>query len=97
MRSIFDWSYPPGAASDPNAPWNQEDPPCEVCGSYIDSCVCPECTVCGSVGDPRCTTQHGQALTEAQKASMEAAKRRDEEEEARLLEAYKELMNIPEE
>ncbi len=26
-RNIFGWSYPPGAANDPNAPWNQEEVP----------------------------------------------------------------------
>jgi len=33
-RSVFGWDYPPGAANDPNAPWNQEDPPeeCPMCG-----------------------------------------------------------------
>lgn len=31
---IFGWDYPPGAEHDPNAPYNQEDPPdkCPVCG-----------------------------------------------------------------
>jgi hypothetical protein len=24
-RNPFGWSYPPGAANDPNAPWNQDD------------------------------------------------------------------------
>lgn len=26
-RSVFGWHYPPGAESDPRAPWNQEDEP----------------------------------------------------------------------
>jgi hypothetical protein len=31
-RSIFGWSYPPGAENDPNAPYNQPDPvPCKRC------------------------------------------------------------------
>lgn len=55
MRSVFGWSYPPGAANDPSAPWNQEDGPCDVCGLSIDNgCVCKECPLCGSVGDPYC-------------------------------------------
>lgn len=55
MRSMFGWSYPPGAASDPLAPYNQVDCDCEVCGVDADSCTCPECGVCGAYGDPECT------------------------------------------
>lgn len=52
---IFGWSYPPGAANDPNAPYNQTEGPCEVCGQDIyGDCVCPECPVCGATGDPAC-------------------------------------------
>jgi|SRR6516225_285799 hypothetical protein len=58
-RSIFGWSYPPGAANDPNAPWNQDDGPCAVCGKDMDHCVCPECKVCGSCGDPNCYKREG--------------------------------------
>lgn len=50
----FGWWYPPGAANDPNAPYNQEDPPCEVCGNEINECFCPECPTCGCYGDPAC-------------------------------------------
>ena len=32
---IFGWSYPPGAAGDPTAPYNQEYY-CEVCGQHED-------------------------------------------------------------
>lgn len=28
---IFGWSYPPGAANDPNAPYNQTDVPLDLC------------------------------------------------------------------
>lgn len=53
--SKFGWSYPPGAANDPNAPYNQnDDGPCEVCGQSYDDCICPECTTCGQIGDPAC-------------------------------------------
>lgn len=52
---IFGWSYPPGAANDPNAPYNQtDDGPCDVCGQSLDHCICPECSVCFGVGDPKC-------------------------------------------
>ena len=57
----FGWSYPAGAADDANAPYNQDDPPCEVCGKWLDDpaihegcCDCPECPKCGEVGNPEC-------------------------------------------
>lgn len=56
MSRLFGWSYPPGAASDPNAPYNQNGPYiCEVClcDAEVD-CRCPECPECGEVGNPRC-------------------------------------------
>ena len=52
--SIFGWSYPPGAATDPSAPYNQIDEPCGVCGQWESECVCPECPTCGAIGDPLC-------------------------------------------
>ena len=57
MSGVFGWSYPPGAADDPNAPFNQDDPPCEVCGKFLDgddSCDCQECPKCGRKGDAEC-------------------------------------------
>ena len=52
---IFGWSYPPGAANDPNAPYNQiYDHPCQVCGQFESHCICPECPVCEAIGDPTC-------------------------------------------
>jgi len=61
MRHVFGWDYPPGAAGDPSAPWNQDsdEPPCAVCDRPLDECLCPECPVCGAVGDPACVEQHG--------------------------------------
>jgi len=64
--SKFGWSYPPGAASDPLAPWNQEEGPCEVCGRGMDDCICPACHVCGTHGDPACYEYHGMIRTAAQ-------------------------------
>jgi len=65
---IFGWSYPPGAANDPSAPYNQETPPCEVCGHNEFDCICPECPVCETSGDPHCyeTGGHGLQRTQAQ-------------------------------
>ena len=57
-RSPFGWSYPAGAESDPNAPWNQDDMPtdyCEACDTNghpktemyalgrVSEQWCPEC------------------------------------------------------
>ena len=54
-RNVFGWSYPPGAAGDPNAPWNQTDEgPCAVCANGVEDCCCPECPVCGEQGNPKC-------------------------------------------
>lgn len=83
MRSIFGWSYPPGAANDPNAPWNQEDPPCDVCGMDCYSCVCPECHICGVSGDPLCYEYHGLVRSQAQIDGMAAL----EEQERQRAEA----------
>jgi len=53
--SKFGWSYPPGAADDPYAPYNQSDPPCLVCEKEPDGCACPKCPECGEHGNPNCT------------------------------------------
>lgn len=53
-HSIFGWSYPPGC----NGPPDPEHP-CGVCGKVIDNCICPECSECGSQGDPKCYESHG--------------------------------------
>lgn len=72
-RSVFGWSYPPGAASDPNAPYNQTDGLCAVCCRDEVDCVCPECPECGASGDPNCYMSkmnpfngHGMKLTREQ-------------------------------
>ena len=52
--SLFGWSYPAGAENDPNAPWNQPDPQCEVCGEWCGDCQCPECPKCGEAGNLKC-------------------------------------------
>lgn len=35
--------------------------PCEVCGLDPLQCECPECAVCGVIGDPDCYDYHGLA------------------------------------
>jgi len=54
--------------------------PCEICGNYIDDCICPECPICGGVGDPNCYKKHGLIVSEEQKKSLAKRKKLDEEE-----------------
>jgi len=74
-RSIFGWSYPPGAANDPNAPYNQVDPPCAVCGNFEEGCICPECPSCGDIGNPYCYDHHGMERSAEQVESLKAAEK----------------------
>jgi hypothetical protein len=90
---MFGWSYPPGAANDPNAPWNQEEGPCAVCCRIDYDCICPECPTCHHIGDLTCYVEgpnkHFMKMTieqaaSRQKARIEALKERLNEEEGML-------------
>ena len=91
MSNIFGWSYPAGAENDPNAPWNQEEGPCEICGRFSVDCICPECPTCECVGDPTCYKEHGLVRTKEQIDSLANAESqweqeaREDEEYARSL------------
>jgi hypothetical protein len=65
---IFGWSYPAGCSGPP-----YDDIPelCEVCGLNPDRCTCPECPVCGMVGDPDCQADHGLVVTTGARPSAE--------------------------
>lgn len=54
--------YPPGCSGTPF----DEPCYCELCGLPEEKCICPECPVCGSVGDPDCYKEHGMVLTQEQ-------------------------------
>ena len=73
-RSFFGWSLPPGCTHRMIEDQCSEGP-CEVCGNHIDACICPECGVCGSVGDPKCYgfTAHGLERTPEQIESRRVA------------------------
>jgi hypothetical protein len=80
MRSVFGWSLPPGVTN--RMIDEQMSGPCAVCGASEDDCVCPECHVCGTVGDPKCYAEdgHGLVLTceqivSAKEAASAAAKK----------------------
>ena len=36
------------------------------CGQWENDCVCPECPVCSSFGDPECYEKHGLVRTQQQ-------------------------------
>jgi hypothetical protein len=45
------------------------DRPCDMCGAANpDDCVCPECPVCQTLGDPKCYQHHGLRLNKKQVA-----------------------------
>ena len=69
----FGWSYPPGAALDPFAPYNQVDGPCAICGKSEDACICPECPVCHTNGADWCYRDHGLVRSPEQIASLAEA------------------------
>ena len=56
------------------------EPPCGVCGKSADNCICPECPVCQTQGDPRCYDEHGLIRAAEQvisKQEHDAAQRAD--------------------
>jgi len=55
------------------------DAPCAVCGCAEAECVCPECSHCGTVGDPRCYDEHGMEHTPEQLEMARLNARTDEE------------------
>ena len=74
---IFGWDYPAGCSS---TPFDEPDPPCAICGEDIEVCSCPECPICGDIGNPRCYLDHGMRRTELQKFTLECAERQWEED-----------------
>jgi hypothetical protein len=69
------FNLPPGCGTLPG----EVEYPCEVCGKMPDDCICPECPVCHSQGDPNCYSKHGLELTLAQFESKVAADRAEDE------------------
>jgi hypothetical protein len=71
------FNLPPGC-SVRDIPGNDYDPPCDVCGQ---DCICPECPICGTAGDPGCYEQHGMTRTQEQidgLAALEAQRAADD-------------------
>jgi len=77
--------------------------PCLCCGNEEwESCMCPECGVCGAHGDEKCYKDHGlvyqqwqldgiKAMNERNAAAYEEDVRRAEEEQ-KLFEEYNEMV-----
>lgn len=74
-RNIFGWSLPPGVSTRDIDP---PEAPCSVCGEFEDSCICPECPICHSFGDPLCYRKpdgHGLTASEEQRFSLACRER----------------------
>jgi len=81
MSGKFGWSLPPGVSY---ADIDPKEGPCDVCGLSVDECICPECPVCGGVGDPKCYETHELVRTPKQisgRAALEDLWRREREAE----------------
>jgi hypothetical protein len=76
-RGIFGWSLPPGCSHQDIEEAAGVDLPCEVCGKAVDDCTCPECKVCGCIGDPSCYHSHGLTRTQEQIDSLAAQLKED--------------------
>lgn len=63
---IFGWDLPPGCHKLPY----DDDYLCEVCGLDVNKCICPECTICGEVGNKDCYDKHGLVRTSEQIESL---------------------------
>jgi hypothetical protein len=72
MRNgLFGWNLPPGCSLR-DVESLSCDSPCDVCGLMSDDCICPECPVCQSIGDPKCYDAHGLQRSMAQITSLTA-------------------------
>lgn len=74
--SKFGWSLPAGCDVLPG----EETGYCEVCGKTEYTCVCPECVICGEVGNKKCYEEHGMVVTEEQILSLQEEKQKYLEE-----------------
>jgi hypothetical protein len=79
----FGWSLPPGVTNRMIEEACGSDGQCEICGKHVDSCICPECPVCKTAGDPNCYVNHTMVRSQEQIDSKAAVDKAIAEEEAR--------------
>jgi hypothetical protein len=87
MRNVFGWSLPPGVTNRMIEESSGEGP-CAVCGQSVDECICPECSVCQSIGDPACYENHALLRTPEQIAMRAEADAKIEAENAAFEQMY---------
>ena len=66
------WNSIPGYDQWKTAEPYYEEGPCECCGKPVDDCICPECSVCGQYGNPKCYKEHGLKYSAEQVESLMA-------------------------
>lgn len=60
------WNLPPGCTIRMIDEATGVGEPCAVCGQDEDDCCCPECPICGGIGDQFCYEQHSLITTPQQ-------------------------------
>ena len=87
----FGWSLPPGV-SHRMIDDLFEDPLCEPCGSTNpDDCICPECTICGEIGNPKCYYLHGLTYSREQQDRLDELDDYYENEKLELEEYHRQM------
>lgn len=89
--SIFGWDLPPGCSIN-DLPGNQPEEPCNICLSDLDHCICPECPVCGAIGNSICYEIHGLERSDAQLITYECNKKLYEAERIQENEMYDQMI-----
>jgi hypothetical protein len=65
------WNLPPGCSTRHIEDAFGSEAPCDVCGLWCEECICPECPVCQTYGDPKCYEEHGMRRSKAQIDSLD--------------------------
>ena len=104
--SKLGWSYPPGVT---RLPWENVQIICEVClgdpeegDSSPSRCICDECDICGSAGDPACYARgshvnHGLEIRREHRPMIEERRRKlaEADEQDRLADLHLAQMEEP--
>lgn len=87
----FGWSLPPGVTTRMIDEAYGVEGPCECCGKMVDDCICEECSICNSYGDPDCYKNHGMKFTPEQlagQAELEEYYREERKREDAMYQEY---------